>query len=214
MRDHYQILGIPYSADENQIKKAYRQLVKQFHPDKNGDEQAVSIFQEMQTAYETLSNPKEKAKYDMTLYLDKPDLSGRRNIKNALQLVAITDQLVGEIKRVPIQQLDQNNLYHYMRWLLEKDAALMLLENEDSHLQEDFITNTIFISSKLSNIFQIEILESIQQIANYLKLEQFNEAIQTPLQAALSIERQRKRTPIWIVLSAVCVLFIVYFLAQ
>lgn len=52
-RDFYKILGVPKSATTNQIKKAYRKLAKELHPDKNtGDPDAESRFQDLGAAYE------------------------------------------------------------------------------------------------------------------------------------------------------------------
>jgi len=64
-RDFYSILGIPKSATVNQIKKAYRRLAKELHPDKNTeDEDAVSKFQDLSAAYEALSDPEKRETYD------------------------------------------------------------------------------------------------------------------------------------------------------
>jgi len=57
----YQILGVDTSASQDDIKKAYRRLASQHHPDKGGD---TKKFQEIQAAYETLSDPQKKAEYD------------------------------------------------------------------------------------------------------------------------------------------------------
>jgi curved DNA-binding protein len=57
----YEILGIPKTATADDIKKAYRKLASQHHPDKGGD---TAKFQEIQTAYDTLSDPNKRAAYD------------------------------------------------------------------------------------------------------------------------------------------------------
>jgi DnaJ homolog subfamily C member 7 len=57
-KDHYKILGVPKDADDNQIKKAYRKLAIQYHPDKNpGNAEAEAKFKDISEAYETLSDP-------------------------------------------------------------------------------------------------------------------------------------------------------------
>ena len=64
-RDYYEVLGIAKSADETIIKKAYRKLAIQFHPDKNpGNKEAEEKFKEAAEAYEVLSNADKKARYD------------------------------------------------------------------------------------------------------------------------------------------------------
>jgi len=64
-RDYYEVLGVDKSADEGAIKKAYRQLAKKYHPDMNpGDAEAEVKFKEVNEAYDILSDPDKKAKYD------------------------------------------------------------------------------------------------------------------------------------------------------
>lgn len=64
-RDYYDILGVSRNADEQEIKKAYRKLAIKYHPDKNpGDKVAEEKFKEAAEAYEVLSNPEKRARYD------------------------------------------------------------------------------------------------------------------------------------------------------
>lgn len=61
MTDYYSVLGVPRSASPEDIKKAYRRLASQHHPDKGGDTQK---FQEIQAAYDVLSDPNKRSQYD------------------------------------------------------------------------------------------------------------------------------------------------------
>src|SRR5262245_20610600 len=64
-RDYYEVLGVTRSATEEEIKKSYKKLAIQYHPDKNaGDQEAVSKFKEAAEAYEVLSDPDKRARYD------------------------------------------------------------------------------------------------------------------------------------------------------
>jgi molecular chaperone DnaJ len=65
MADYYEALGIPRDADEAQIKKAYRKLAMEFHPDRNnGSKEAEERFKEISEAYEVLKDPDRRAHYD------------------------------------------------------------------------------------------------------------------------------------------------------
>ncbi|CAI2324689.1 unnamed protein product [Caenorhabditis sp. 36 PRJEB53466] len=64
-RDFYKILGVSKNANANQIKKAYRKLAKELHPDKNHDDElANEKFQDLSAAYEVLSDKEKRAMYD------------------------------------------------------------------------------------------------------------------------------------------------------
>jgi molecular chaperone DnaJ len=64
-RDYYEVLGIDRSASEGDIKKAYRKMALKYHPDKNPDDKdAEEKFKEAAEAYEVLSDPNKKSRYD------------------------------------------------------------------------------------------------------------------------------------------------------
>ncbi len=64
-RDYYEVLGLERSASPEEIKKAYRKLARKYHPDFNkGDPGAEQKFKEINEAYEVLSNPQERERYD------------------------------------------------------------------------------------------------------------------------------------------------------
>lgn len=65
-RDYYEVLGVSKTATDDELKKAYRKLAKQYHPDANPDnkEQAEVKFKEINEAYEVLSDPQKRKMYD------------------------------------------------------------------------------------------------------------------------------------------------------
>ena len=64
-KDYYKLLGVDRSASESDIKRAYRKLALQYHPDKNpGDSQAEERFKEINEAYEVLGDPAKRARFD------------------------------------------------------------------------------------------------------------------------------------------------------
>jgi len=63
-KSYYDILGVPRNASQKDIKKAYYQLAKKYHPDTNKDKQAETKFQEIQQAYEILSDDQKRSAYD------------------------------------------------------------------------------------------------------------------------------------------------------
>ena len=78
-RDFYKILGIPRSAKEKEIKKAFKKMSMKYHPDKNkGDEGAMKKYQDITAAYDALSDAERRRKYDQygEEGLNKPDRGG------------------------------------------------------------------------------------------------------------------------------------------
>lgn len=63
-KDYYEVLGVTRNATETEIKKAYRKLALQYHPDRNKTKEAEGKFKEVTKAYEVLSDPQKKQTYD------------------------------------------------------------------------------------------------------------------------------------------------------
>ncbi|MFE9928821.1 DnaJ C-terminal domain-containing protein [Streptomyces sp. NPDC005533] len=63
-RDFYEVLGVPRTADRDEIQRAYRTLARRHHPDVNKDPQAEERFKDINEAFSVLSDPKQRAKYD------------------------------------------------------------------------------------------------------------------------------------------------------
>ena len=77
-KDLYQLLGLPKEASEDDIQRAHRKLVREYHPDTNPkDPRAEERFRAVQQAYEVLSDDKKRREYDRTLHTSSKEGSGR-----------------------------------------------------------------------------------------------------------------------------------------
>src|SRR5271154_1930178 len=62
--DYYEVLGVPRDADQDAIRRAYRRLAREYHPDLNSDPDAEERFKELGEANEVLSDPDKRGRYD------------------------------------------------------------------------------------------------------------------------------------------------------
>ena len=83
-RDYYQILQISRNATYEEVKKAYRKLAMKYHPDHNKSANAEFMFKQISEAYQVLSNPEKRKRYDDNLGYVKSNESTRLK-QNLLQ---------------------------------------------------------------------------------------------------------------------------------
>lgn len=68
-KDYYEVLGVEKGASEEELKKAYRRLAKQYHPDLHpNDKEAEEKFKEINEAYDVLKDPDKRARYDNSVF--------------------------------------------------------------------------------------------------------------------------------------------------
>ena len=72
MRDYYDVLGVAPDAGADEIKRAYRQLARRYHPDISGDDRAMA-FRELTRAYDVLRDPSRRRRYDASLVRGSAD---------------------------------------------------------------------------------------------------------------------------------------------
>ena len=106
-RDYYEVLGVGRNADEKEIKRAYRKLAKQYHPDMNpGDKKAEQKFKEITEAYNVLSDTEKKKLYDQFGFAafeegfsaeNAGGFSGREMASEALISAGTETALIGNI---------------------------------------------------------------------------------------------------------------------
>jgi len=130
--DYYKILGVKYGASAAEIKSAYRRLARQRHPDVNrGSESAAREFARIALAYRTLSNPQERASYDI-------ELRKRRNNYNGGSVFNSNNPHAQRMRRVAAQARWDRAVDHWLEAERRENQALS---------QAVFTTVTLFLST-------------------------------------------------------------------
>jgi curved DNA-binding protein CbpA len=84
MKDYYQILGLSSDVTEEQIKRAYRKLAMQYHPDRNmGDPQCEERLRELNEAYQTLGTEERRTRYDILRRWNSGEGASYRTIRDS-----------------------------------------------------------------------------------------------------------------------------------
>lgn len=96
-QDYYETLGVARDADQDTIKKAYRKLAMQFHPDKNpGDKEAEEKFKQAAAAYEILGNSEKRSKYDRFGHAAFAQGAGGQGFQNAEDIFSSFSDIFGD----------------------------------------------------------------------------------------------------------------------
>ena len=120
LKDYYTILELPPSASADEIKKAYRRLAHQYHPDKkNNDPYAAAQFAEIKEAYETLNNPLQKEYYLQQRWYAQS--IGKKIKQETITPVNILKQMIElekYVSKLDIHRMDHQGLYGYIQNIL------------------------------------------------------------------------------------------------
>ena len=86
MKNYYHLMGVPLDADQHAIRKTYRQLARQYHPDLNGDDMTgEEHFKKIVVAYEILGDPVKRALYDRQLSIQQSTATSAQSTGNNYQ---------------------------------------------------------------------------------------------------------------------------------
>ena len=165
IKDYYKLLKIAHSADLNTIKKAYRQLAMQYHPDKHGDDQSTHFyFREIQEAYEVLSNPVKRENYHYQIWLEKAQ-------GNELETAITTDQIIQLFIHTERTIHDTDSFRRNNEQLIEILISLysntrldLILEKNDHSLETTTLKLAMQSASSLPSNAQLKLIHQLNPI--------------------------------------------------
>lgn len=166
MKDYYKILGVPPSATQQELKKAYRALAVKYHPDKKPENSlAEAFFKEIQEAYATLSVLHKRAKYDDERWLSGMGGKTQQQAVTPAWLLNVSQQLNISLAAMDTYRMSQSALQSYILLILT-DAHLGILQQEnDAFLNRAIITEILKATEKLESKYLPDILHRLLILA-------------------------------------------------
>lgn len=146
-KDYYNILGVSPAATPADIKKSYRRLAIQFHPDKNfGNVLYEAKFKEIQEAYQILSDDSKRNDYNQRR---NHQAHNQRKSQPQVTVQSILSQTIDFRKKVAVLDPDRMNkvaLYQQIQVLLSRPNIMLLKQHNDAKLNKRIIEELMFCS--------------------------------------------------------------------
>ena len=166
VKDYYNTLGIPTSASQQEIKKAFRKLALQYHPDKNnGSHQSNALFSEIQEAYEVLSDVKRREEYHYKRWYTRA--VGQSYVQRALSpndILAETQLIRNYVESTSIFRINYDMISGHIRQLLTETCIGILQQHADAPLNRKIVLNLLSAITPLPLRYQIPISHLLHQI--------------------------------------------------
>jgi curved DNA-binding protein CbpA len=167
VKDYYKILGLPTTASLHEIKRSFRQLAQQYHPDKHGgSHMAAAQFREIQEAYKTLSDPKKREAYHYQRWYV-------RSTGKSFTSAPLTPSQILQECRLLQQYVASMNIFHlrydavslHIRELLTDNAIGILHEHNNTTINREIIQSVLTAALPLPKKFFVPIAERLLQLA-------------------------------------------------
>jgi curved DNA-binding protein CbpA len=167
LKDYYRILQVETSATLPEIKKAFRKLAHQYHPDKNqGDHYASAQFAEVKEAYEVLTNPAKKEYYLQQRWYNQS--IGKRNKQEIITPVTALKQLLEldiYVSSLDIHRMDKEGLADYISHILSGDTIAQLHPFNEPHINKQIILTALRTMEPLKLKQAIAIVKRLSKLA-------------------------------------------------
>jgi len=167
LKDYYQILGLEPSATVQEIKKAYRRLALQYHPDKtNNDKYAAVHFADVKEAYEVLTNPSKKYYYLQQRWYEQS--IGKKTKQQATTPVAVLKQAL-ELERYATQidvfRMDKGGLRDYILNLVSDETIEKLSGFNEPDITISIMDSITKSARVLTTDYAKEIVQQLYKLA-------------------------------------------------
>lgn len=209
--NYYSILGVSNSADLNEIKSAYRKLVKKFHPDKNENNlEHTDLFLQIQQAYEVLSHPTRRKKYDEQLFYAGLKSKSQDVVYDYNWLINQMQELLVHVSNLDEYSLNQAALSDYVFSLISLPQFGLILNELDDGERKNIHKKLLLILQKLKFQYLISLHARLRVI--YINHENLAQEIET-FYAIKKRQNQLRSLRPWLVLCIVgllCWMMVLY----
>jgi molecular chaperone DnaJ len=167
LKDYYKMLKVQPTASEAGIKKAFRQLALQFHPDKNpGNPIAEAHFKELQEAYQVLGDPALREEYNYKRWYNRS--IGKDFFEKAITPVAILEEckkLRNYLSSINRFHVDYLSLNHHIQGILSDESIVLLKHSADQQTNRNIISLLLHCSNLLPLPYVTAIAEKLTLVA-------------------------------------------------
>lgn len=165
-QNHYHILNLPPSATAEEIKKAFRKLALQYHPDKNtaGNRIAAAKFVEIQEAYQTLSDSRKRAAYDYYLHTKTPNRAARQPASTPQEILQLSTQLAKDILGSDPYRINRDLLCCKIRDILSSRHLQLLATEADMDKNREIAGQLMLAAHLLPLPMLAAIIEQLEQL--------------------------------------------------
>ncbi len=166
LKDYYTILELPPSANTAEVKKAYRRMALQYHPDKNGgDEYAASRFAIIKEAYEVLTNPAKKELYlQQRWYAKSAGTFKSAPATTPPSLLTRLIELERHVSRMDAHRLDKQGLADDLGNFITGKSLQMLNSYNDHGVNDELMRLVLAAARNLKHDQQLRIYEQVSQL--------------------------------------------------
>ena len=166
LKNHYQTLRLSSKASLEEIKRSYRKLAHEFHPDKNKHAASTILFHEIQEAYTILSDSKKRKKYDEEIYFTGLTARKEPEIITTTWILKLAKELRNHMEGMHSYDVNQYALYRYVLLILS-DAHIVVIESEGkSELKKMIIQELLTATQKLNYTYYLKMIEKLSLIAS------------------------------------------------
>jgi len=212
LKDYYKILELEPSATVVEIKKAYRRLAQQYHPDKNSNDQyALVYFSEIKEAYEVLTNPSKKEYYLQQRWYQQ-SLGKKEFSSQPVTPVTILKQLLELDKYVSgldIFRMDKARLYQHINNLLSDDNTAQVKKFNEQEINNEIVRTVLHTAGYLQLQQAEEITAKLYPLCENQPGTKKN--IDLFLQQLKTKNRWEKYRPAVIIVATIIISLLIYF---